>query len=386
MRNLSNTIKRLATMRNATDLHWNASGPDRLTDLSDFGSNPGNLRARFYVPEALADNAPLVVVLHGCTQSAGGYDLGSGWSQMADRFGFALLFPEQQRANNPNLCFNWFSPEDIARGSGEALSIRQMVDTVVHKHLIDTSRIFVTGLSAGGAMTSVMLATYPEVFAGGAIIAGLPFGCAQTMPQAFDRMRGHQIPDRAELAALVRGASIHSGKWPTVSVWHGTADSTVNAANAAAVTEQFCALHGVGPTPSRIESAKGYPRRVWCDAEGREVIEEYSITGLGHGTPLEVGGDEGCGKEGPFMLEASISSTRHLCRFWGLDCAADSEAPLDTSARFAYRELAPAANRVGAEVGTRAVAEPVGVNHPAPAIEGAGKVIEDALRRAGLMR
>ena len=134
--------------------------------------------SRYYLPENLPEGAPLVVVLHGCTQSAAGYDRGSGWSQLADQAGFALLFAEQQRANNPNLCFNWFLPTDTKRNFGEALSIRQMIETLVLAHGLDRKRIFVTGLSAGGAMASVMLATYPEVFAGGAIIAGLPYGSA----------------------------------------------------------------------------------------------------------------------------------------------------------------------------------------------------------------
>ena len=95
--------------------------------------------------------------------------------------------------------FNWFQPEDIRRGSGEALSIRQMIASVSAAWRIDPGRVFITGLSAGGAMASVMLATYPEVFAGGAIIAGLPYGSASTIPEAFDRMRGHGLPSEREL-------------------------------------------------------------------------------------------------------------------------------------------------------------------------------------------
>ncbi len=125
-------------------------------------------------------------MLHGCTQSAAGYDYHAGWSQQADHAGFALLYPEQHHGNNPNLCFNWFRPGDTRRDAGEPLSIRQMMEAMVVAHGLDRDRIFVTGLSAGGAMASVMLATYPEVFAGGAVIAGPAYGCATSVPEAPD--------------------------------------------------------------------------------------------------------------------------------------------------------------------------------------------------------
>src|SRR3954466_7353248 len=140
--------------------------------------------------------------------------------------------PEQKLSNNANGCFNWFVPEDTARDSGEACSIRQMIERLARTAGIDRRRIFVTGLSAGGAMTSVMLATYPEVFAGGAIIAGLPYGIAGNVQEALKGM--FQSPPRpaAELGDLVRKASTHKGPWPRLSVWHGSADRTVNPANA----------------------------------------------------------------------------------------------------------------------------------------------------------
>ena len=203
MRNISDTIDRLARLRAQSAGMAGGAVPDRLSDFVEFGSNPGALRARIYVPESLRPGAPLVTVLHGCTQTAAGYDHGSGWSQLAERGGFALLLPEQQRANNANLCFNWFTRNDAIRGSGECLSIRQMIGAVCAAHELDPTRIFITGLSAGGAMTSVMLATYPELFAGGAIIAGLPYGCAATIPEAFDRMRGHGAPDDEGLPRLL---------------------------------------------------------------------------------------------------------------------------------------------------------------------------------------
>ena len=333
MRKISETIARLAALRASQGFQAVGQGKDRLSNLVNFGTNPGALRARIYIPDELPDAAPLVVVLHGCTQSAAGYDHGSGWSQLADQEGFALLFPEQQRANNASLCFNWFLPGDTRRNSGEAHSIFQMVETLVIAHGLDRSRIFVTGLSAGGAMTSVMLATYPEVFAGGAIIAGLPYGVAETIPDAFDRMRGHGGPSDRQLRDLVRGASSHKGTWPLISVWHGSADNTVVSSNADAIVRQWRAVLGLASTPARSETVDGHSRRVWCDAEGREVIEEYSIAGMGHGTPLATGGDVGLGAGAPFMLDVGISSTRLVARFWGITKQGKTRKPTAKPAR-----------------------------------------------------
>jgi len=251
-------------------------------------------------------------------QTAEGYNQGSGWSALADRYGFALLFPQQRRANNALRSFNWFKRGDSHRDGGEPLSIRQMIKQVVEEHGVDPHRIFITGMSSGGAMTSVMLATYPDVFAGGAIIAGLPYRSADTLTQALFRMKGYGGPSDSKLQELVRGASENVNNWPTVSVWHGSLDQTVDSSNAGAIVRQWQGLHQVEGPPTRTEEVNGYPRQVWCDASGREVIEEYNITGMGHGTPLETGGAEGCGASGDYMLEVGISSTRHIAHFWGL--------------------------------------------------------------------
>ena len=153
-----------------------------------------------YAPAHLPPKAPLVIALHGCTQTADEYDHGTGWSSLADNLGFAVVYPQQQPANNPHNCFSWFLPDDIVRGHGEALSIREMVEHAIATFAADRGKAFVTGLSAGGAMASVMLATYPEVFAGGAIIAGLPYGCASNVSTSI---RGH-----------VRGAQTsRAGPW-----------------------------------------------------------------------------------------------------------------------------------------------------------------------------
>ena len=260
----------------------------------------------------------LVVVLHGCTQTAAGYDYGSGWSELAERFGFAVIFPEQQRVNNPNLCFNWFQQEDIRRDGGEAFSIRQMIEAMTERHAIDAGRVFVTWLSAGGAMANVMLATYPEIFSGGSIIAGLPYGTASSVPQALERMRGSGHASGPTAAETVRRASSHQGKWPSITVWHGDADHTVVHANAEAILGQWHGVHGIGGEPDRSDMVDDQQHRVWLGDDGSVAIEEYRIAGLGHGTPLATRGPDGCGHAGALMLEAGISSTYRQAESWGL--------------------------------------------------------------------
>lgn len=367
MRPLSDTIARLRTLRAQTPDARQTAG--KLAEFRDFGSNPGALDAYCYVPASAGDAPPLVVVLHGCTQNAAGYDRGSGWSQLADEHGFALLFPEQRRANNMNLCFNWYEPGDSRRGAGEPLSIRQMIDAMVERYAIDPARIYVNGLSAGGAMTSVMLATYPEVFAGGAIIAGLPYGSASNIPEAFDRMRGYGGADAAGLEAAVRAASPHGGPWPSISVWHGSDDHIVEASNGDAIVRQWQSVHGVDADAGQARQVDGHPYRVWHDGAGRAVIEDYRINGMGHGTPLATNGADGCGTSGAHMLEVAISSTRHIARFWGL--TGGTRRAARPAAEVAVAGLAVANDRRPAA---------------SPAASGVGKVIEDALRAAGLMR
>lgn len=294
-----------------------ASSP--LEEVTGFGDNPGDLRMFAFVPARLQKPRALVVVLHGCGQTAAGYDLGAGWSTLAKHYGFALLMPEQQRINNGNTCFNWFNPEDTARDSGEPRSIREMIAHMVKTHRIDPRRIFITGLSAGGGMTSVMLATYPEVFAAGAVIAGLPYGIASNLREALDGMfHSPERPER-ELGDFVRRASNHRGPWPKVSVWHGSADRTVNPGNANEIVKQWLDLHDLPPAPMAETIVDGYPRQAWWNKDGETLVESYAITDMAHGTPLGVAdNDQRYGVEGAFLIEAGISSSYHIAKFFGL--------------------------------------------------------------------
>jgi poly(hydroxyalkanoate) depolymerase family esterase len=295
-----------------------ARRPTRLRELTGFGENPGNIRMFTYAPEHLPPRAPLVIALHGCTQTADEYDHGTGWSSLADRLRFAIVYPQQQPTNNPKNCFSWFLPADITRGQGEALSIREMVEHAIATFDADRRKVFVTGLSAGGAMASVMLATYPEVFAGGAIIAGLPYGCASNVQQAFEAMFTEQGHAAQALGDRVRAASRHRGPWPKISVWHGTGDPIVKPSSGEDIIRQWINVHGLPETPSSQELIGSHTRRIWSDASGEVLIEAFSIHGMAHGVPLAAPGREGCGAAGAFFLDAGISSTDHIARFWSL--------------------------------------------------------------------
>ena len=342
-------------------------GPDGLLRALSFSPNPGALQSWVYAPEALAPRSPLVVVLHGCGQSAAGYAGGAGWLDLADRYGFAVLCPEQTRQNNANLCFNWFEGADIERGSGEAASIAQMVRRALAEHDLDPRRVFVTGLSAGGAMTAVMLATYPELFAAGAIIAGLPYGAALGVGQAMGAMR--RVPDLAAKAwgDKVRAASPSPGRWPRVAIWHGDADTTVAPAAAEALALQWCDVHGAPPSAAGSTTDGRRTHTVWTGRNGEAAVELHRIAGFGHGTPIAANGVDACGTSGPWILEAGVSSSHEIAHSWGLAERRRPDVGRDPSAKTAGGDAAASDARASPRT---AVAD----------------TISRALRQAGLLR
>ncbi len=299
-------------------------------EVTGFGSNPGNLRMFKYVPNGLPANAPLVVALHGCSQSAASYDAETGWQLFAARWQFALLLPQQQSANNASGCFNWFESVDTTRGQGETLSIKQMVDRMIADHGIAASRVYVTGLSAGGAMTSTLLAAYPDVFAGGAIIAGLPHRCATSQSAAFSCMNPGSNLTPAQWGDKVRASSTWTGPWPVVSIWHGDGDFVVRPMNLTESLEQWTHVHGIDQTPEVSDTVGGFPHKVYKTASGQTRVETYTITGMGHGTPVDPGtGETQCGTAGAYILDVNLCSSYYIGRFFGLDNL-DGVAPTAT--------------------------------------------------------
>lgn len=322
-----------------------AADPQGLTQITNFGSNPGNLRMWVYQPPDLPNGAPLVVVLHGCGQSAADVDDESGWRELADRLGFALLLPEQKwgfwLGNHPFGCFNWYYRDDQQRGEGEPLSIIQMIDNMIASHGIDPTRVYATGLSAGGAMTTVLLATYPERFAGGAIIAGIPYGCSSVpsyVPEwaipYWAGWLGYVNPlvclnpgiDRSprQWGDRVREATASPpAVWPSVSIWQGTADQTVAPTNARELVEQWADLHDLDPSRYRQEQINGHLHRTFTDARGDAVVQLYLIQGMRHGMPIDPplpgsAAPDHCGIAGDYILPAGICASYQIARQWGL--------------------------------------------------------------------
>ncbi|MDO3706065.1 PHB depolymerase family esterase [Micromonospora sp. C28SCA-DRY-2] len=296
-----------------------------LTQVTGFGSNPGNLAMYAYRPDNLPANAPAVVLLHGCTQNAAGYFANSGWQKYADQWKFALIVPEQKSANNANSCFNWFETGDTARGQGEALSIKQMVDHARSSYGTAANRVYVSGLSAGGAMSAVMLAAYPDVFAGGSVIAGIPYRCATGMVNAFSCMSPGVDKTPAQWGDLVRNAHAgYSGSRPKVAIWHGTGDYTVAVANATESRDQWTNVLGVSQTPT---STAQLPAGTSLEVYGNGAVRLYRVSGMGHGTPVDPGsGAEQCGSTAAYFLD-TICSTHRDAVFFGLDGGGTDPTP-----------------------------------------------------------
>lgn len=290
-----------------------------VTEVADFGTNPGRLRMLTYEPLVLRRHSPMVVVLHGCGQEAAAFAEDSGWIALAERLRIPLILPEQVRDNNRGGCFNWFNPAQTRRDQGEALSIRQMVATGLRRTGGNPEQVFVVGLSAGGAMAAAILASYPDVFAAGAVVAGLPAGCATAAPQALARMSQPGPSISAEdWGALVRASSpaAYRGPWPRLSIWHGGVDRVVDPGNADLLVTQWRDVHGIGAAPGR-ETRDGGATHVAWGAPGKPAVELWNLPDLGHGYPIAAA-QGGEGRASRWVIDSGVDATLAIADFWNL--------------------------------------------------------------------
>jgi poly(hydroxyalkanoate) depolymerase family esterase len=309
--------------------------------VPSFGANPGALNMHQYIPEGLADGAPMVLVLHGCTQTAPSM-VPAGWNALADQHKFAVVYAEQTSANNPVTCFNWAGeygdPANLIRGQGENQSLASMAQHMIATHAINPDRVYISGFSAGGAMAAVMLATWPDLFAAGAIQSGVPYYCASTVQGATDCQQAAPARDKtaAEWGQLVRDANPgYAGRLPRVSLWHGGADTfIVNYANLTELTEQWTDVHGLTMTPDVDEEVAGARRSAFV-RDGRTLVETYLVPGMGHATAMGADDPEiACALDGfaQYFEDKGICSTGRIARFFGLTGEANPDPGCDPGA------------------------------------------------------
>lgn len=233
----------------------------------------GNRDYRLYVPANLpAGQVPLIVMMHGCTQSPEDFASGTGMNHLAEEIGFIIAWPAQTNGANMQKCWNWYSPEDQARDRGEPGVIAGIVADIVTSHDVDPARIYIAGLSAGGAIAAIMGATYPDVFAAVGVHSGLPAGAARDLPSAFSAMRSGG-----------EGASLPTSV-PTI-VFHGLADSTVHPSNGDAVIAQSLGLKHKTKRSRVVGTSDGgrsYRLTRHASPDGTTKAEHWEIDGAGH--------------------------------------------------------------------------------------------------------
>lgn len=277
-------------------------------ELTAFGPNPGQVRLFLYAPSSPKPGTGLVVALHGCLQTAADFQK-TGWSHVAEAHGFYVLYAQ---SSNTSGCFRWFEPAHASRGQGESASVVAGVDWVLQRYAVDRRRVFVTGLSAGAAMSAALLASSPDVFSAGALFAGVPAGCATSSADGVRCMSGVDL-DAAAWAQRAKASWPHTPQTsPRVQVWTGDADPTVAPAMARELVEQWTALHGLDAVPEEREVLG----RVLSEVHGVLAVQAVTVSGFGHAVPVATA--RGCGAEGAFVKEAGVCGAEEAARFFGL--------------------------------------------------------------------
>lgn len=278
--------------------------------LTDFGSNPGELTASYV--QGAKGNKNLIVLLHGCVQQGELLAQQSGLLALAKQKKFSLLMPQQSTNNNIKGCFNWFSQQDIEKNQGESLSIKNMISTVNAEH--NFSNIYIIGLSAGGAMASSMLVNYPELFTAGAIVAGIPYPCADNLITAIACMRSGPSQAPAQLTKLVKKITPAQTQWPPLSIWTGSQDLVVNPKNSQQLAIHWAQLSQSSQQPI-ISNYSGYKISQWQGINKRINVELIEIENMDHGIAVAPTLENG-GSEAAFVIKAPISTVLYLLDAW----------------------------------------------------------------------
>ena len=258
---------------------------------------------RLYIPSGYCgDPVPLVVMLHGCTQSPEDFAAGTRMNRHAEELTCLVAYPEQSATANKSRCWNWFRPEDQQRGCGEPALIAGITQQVISDFAIDSARVYIAGLSAGGAAASIMGAAYADLYAAVGVHSGLAAGIAQDMPSAFAAMRqGGQVRPAAGWTPIV----------PTI-VFHGDQDRTVNPRNAELIMTQAAAGVALEKRGERgqVPGGHAYTRTFYVDPAGSVLLELWVVHGGGHAW-------SGGSCDGTYTDRHGPDATREMLRFFG---------------------------------------------------------------------
>ncbi|WP_433319331.1 extracellular catalytic domain type 1 short-chain-length polyhydroxyalkanoate depolymerase [Micromonospora chersina] len=285
-----------------------------LTEVTNFGANPSNLRMYLYVPNTVAARPGLLVVNHYCTGSGPAMYSGTQFAALADRYGYLVVYPSVTRSSQ---CFDVSSPQALRRdGGSDPVGIKSMVDHVRQRYPVDANRIFTTGVSSGAMMTNVLLGLYPDVFSAGAAFAGVPFGCFATTNGSewnSECANGQVVKTPQQWGDLVRNAYPgYSGRRPRMQLWHGTNDETLRYPNFTEEIKQWTNVNGLSQTPAFTDSPQsGYTRTRYGGTGGTATVEAISMQGVSHNLPVDAA---------------------QAVRFFGLDTSTPPTSPPPTSA------------------------------------------------------
>ena len=291
-----------------------------LQKLENFGDNEGNLKGFYYEPNNATSNMPLVIVLHGCTQNALDVAQLTDWNKLADVYGFYVLYPEQKRLNNGTNCFNWFKPADFNKNSGENASIKEMLLEMQNRFALNTQQTYVTGLSAGGAMSMILISVYPDLFQGAAIMSGGPYKSATKLIESVSALNGGVDKTPEKWGDLVREQNpAYTGPYAKLAVFHGKQDKVVDFKNSNEILEQWSDVVGVSlqnPTiynPTSDITQKDY-------ALSNEVLLRfYEIDNMGHALAINPGnGLEEGGGNGVYSKDKDFFSSYWAGKYWGI--------------------------------------------------------------------
>ena len=285
--------------------------PEQWTDGS-FTHQGRALAYKLYVPPSAAGVTitprPLVLMLHGCTQDPADFAAGTQMNTLARELGVVVLYPAQTQHANAQRCWNWFKPQHQQRGRGEPALLVALTESVMAENHVDPARVYVGGLSAGGAMADILGRCYPDVFAGVGVHSGLPSGAATDVMAALSVMRSGA---GATPHAAASSTSSNTASMPPLIVFHGDADTTVNPRNGDAVVD---AAVGANPSTPRIAEGSStagqrFTRTVYAAAPGRNTVEHWRLHGGGHAW-------SGGSSQGSFTQPNGADASAEMLRFF----------------------------------------------------------------------